>query len=77
MIALLVQGFATERMMRNGRSSTVARGIMPGIIVVVGGACILAFGYVHASALILVLMALGLGLSGVALAAGATACSEI
>ncbi|GAA3709478.1 MFS transporter [Gordonia hankookensis] len=77
MIALLVQGFATERMMRNGRSSSVARGIMPGIIVVVGGACILAFGYVHASALILVLMALGLGLSGVALAAGATACSEI
>ncbi|MFW0793246.1 MFS transporter [Gordonia sp. CPCC 205515] len=77
MIALLAQGFASQRMMRNGVSSRKARGILPGAMILASGVCILMFVFAHGNAMTLLFMALGLGLSGVALAAGTTACSEI
>lgn len=77
MIALLGQGFAAQRMMRNGVSSRMARGIFPGTMILVAGVCILVSVFANGNAMILLFMALGLGLSGVALSAGTTACGEI
>ncbi|GAB91360.1 putative major facilitator superfamily transporter [Gordonia rhizosphera NBRC 16068] len=76
-IALLAQGFGSQRLMKGGVSSRWARGVLPGSIAVVAGVCILLSAVVHGHAMILGLLALGLGMCGVAFAAGAVACGEI
>ncbi|MYR07744.1 MFS transporter [Gordonia sp. SID5947] len=76
-ITLLVQGLAVQRLMHNGVSSRLARGVLPGIILLASGVCTLGFVYVPESGFTIVLVALGLGLSGAVFAAATTVCGEI
>lgn len=76
-LTLLLQGYATQRLMKRGVSSRVARGVLGGAIVIASGVCTLGFVYAPEGPLKIVLIVLGLGMSGTIVAIATTVCGEI
>ncbi|MDO1481609.1 MFS transporter [Rhodococcus ruber] len=76
-IALLTQGWLTQRLMRRGVSSRMARGVLGGAVMITAGICTLGFVHAPDGWPKLVLMAVGLGVSGVIFPVATTVCGEI
>ncbi|WP_051124791.1 MFS transporter [Amycolatopsis benzoatilytica] len=71
------QGTLTDRLMRRGVSSRMARGVLGGIAVVLSGIAMLAFPHVGAGWLQIALLTIAFSLGGVVFAIGMTVNAEI